>query len=156
MIPPTISDFNYKLDDHCYYAEDDAKVLRIAQQMDVFDSLMAHQMDSVVLSFFYTDRHRILDLALFLAMPEAPEGSQYLCIYFRDFLRVAYDIGIQLHLHVPYGLIDEEEFIQELLGALNYLLQEYAPNSKAAIYRRGHSWGFYYKRFKGMETPSLN
>ena len=156
MIPPTIADFNYRLDDHCFYAEDDEKVIHIAKHMEVYDSLMAHQMDAVVLSFFYTDRHKVLDLALFLAMPEAPKGSQYLCFYFKDFLRVAYNIGTQLHEHIPFGLIDEEEFKQELLGALNYLLQEYAPNSKAAIYQKGHSWGFYYKRYKGMDTPSLN
>ena len=156
MIPPTIADFNYKLDDHCYFAEEDHKVLNIAHQMEVYDSIMAHQSDSVVLSFFYTDRHQILDLALFLAMPEAPRGERYLCVYFRDFLKVAYDIGHQLHEHIPFGLIDEEEFKQELLGALNYLLQEFAPNSKAAIFSKGQSWGFFYKRFKGMDTPCLN
>lgn len=155
MAPPTLADFNYKLDNYCFFAEEDSKVLRIARRMQVLDSLQDHHGEAIVLSFIYTDRKEILDLVVFITIPMG-EGVSYQCFYFKDFVRRAYNIGGRLKEWVPADLLEEHAFREELLDALNYLLPQLAPKTVAASYRQRESWGFYFKQYKGWEFPVLN
>jgi len=155
MVPPTLADFNYKLDDYCFFAEEDYKVLRIAKRMQVLDSLQDHEGEAVMLSFFYTDRKEILDLVVFIAIPTGEEVS-YQCFYFKEFVRRAYNIGGRLKEWVPADLMEEKAFREELLEALNFLLPQLAPKTVATTYCQRESWGFYFKKFKGWEFPVLN
>lgn len=155
MVPPTLADFNYKLDDYCFFAEEDSKVLRIASRMQVLDSLQDHQGNALILSFFYTDKKEILDLVVFIAIPMGEEVS-YQCFYFKEFVRRAYNIGARLKEWVPTDLLEETAFRTELLEALNFLLPQLAPNTMATSFSQKESWGFYFKRYKGWEFPVLN
>jgi hypothetical protein len=155
MVPPTLADFNYKLDDYCFFAEEHTKVLRIANRMQVLESLQDHQGDALILSFFYTDKKEILDLVVFIAIPMGEEVS-YQCFYFKEFVRRAYNIGARLKEWVPADLLEEKAFKAELLEALNFLLPQLAPDTVATIFSQKESWGFYFKRYKGWEFPVLN
>ncbi len=155
MVPPTLADFNYKLDDFCFYAEEDSKVMRIARRMHVLDSLQEHGEDALILSFFYTDKKDILDLVVFISVPLEGEAN-YQCFYFKDFVRRAYDIGSRLKEWVPADLLEERDFRTELLEALNFLLPQLSANTVAEGYRYRDSWGFYYKEYKGWKFPVLN
>lgn len=155
MLPPTLADFNYKLDDYCFFAEEDSKVLRIARRMQVLDSLQDHRGDGIILSFFYTDKKAILDLVVFFTIPIGEDVS-YQCFYFKEFVRRAYNIGGRLKEWVPEDLLEEKAFRSELLDALNFLLPQVAPETVAESYCQRESWGFYFKQYKGWEFPILN
>jgi hypothetical protein len=155
MVPPTLADFNYKLDDYCFFAEEDSKVLRIAHRMQVLDSLQDHEDEAIILSFFYTDKKEILDLVVFIAIPMGEEVS-YQCFYFKEFVHRAYNVGGRLKEWVPADLLEEQAFRRELLEALNFLLPQLAPDTQAEAFAERDSWGFYFKRYKGWEFPVLN
>jgi hypothetical protein len=156
MFPPTLSDFNYKLDDHCFFAEENSKVMRLAHRMQVLESLQAHEGEAIMLSYFYTDRKKILDLVLFVSVPESPQAHPISCFYFKDFLRRSYDIGSRLRAWIPADLLVTDQFQKELLSALNFLLPEIYPQSEARLYRSRDAWGFTFARFAGQDLPCEN
>ena len=149
-LPPTISDFNYRLDAHCYFAEQDEKVENIARQIGVWDTLVKSEKNPEIISFFYTNHKQILDLALFISSGEK-EDKQFLCFYFKDFLRNAYDIGAQLKHYLPAELIDQKAFVEETLSALKTLVEKKGTDSLVESYAYRDSWGFFFRKYKGME-----